>query len=108
MTLSFPSCSLFPSRSSNVYSTSPLPQPAAVIVENTFLDMPSLVPHFVKPLAFLTFLLHQIWPSAERLATVPGDLPMLFLSGGKDEIVPKQQMADVRRALSPFSCPAMM
>lgn len=42
----------------------------------------------VMPYAkFLTPLCHEIWPSEEMLPQV-GDIPILFMSGLKDEIVP--------------------
>lgn len=36
---------------------------------------------------FLTPLCHEVWPSEEMLPQVSG-IPILFLSGLKDEIVP--------------------
>ena len=70
--------------------------PAALILENTFLSVKSLIPHLVAPLAFLDFLLHQHWNSAERLATLPADIPILFLAGEIDEVVPPSQMVALK------------
>ncbi|TNY22842.1 Alpha/Beta hydrolase protein [Rhodotorula diobovata] len=64
-----------------------------LIIENTFLSLPKLVPHvlpFLRP--FVPFLLHQIWPSERYIATLPGDFPVLFLAGSRDELVEPGQM----------------
>ncbi|GAA6054362.1 hypothetical protein JCM3770_003337 [Rhodotorula araucariae] len=64
-----------------------------LIIENTFLSLPNLVPHvlpFLRP--FVPFLLHQIWPSERYIATLPEDLPVLFLAGSRDELVEPGQM----------------
>ncbi|KAL7418130.1 alpha/beta-hydrolase [Mrakia frigida] len=71
--------------------------PAALILENTFLSIPSLIPHLIPNLSFLSFLVHQIWPSQDKLALLPADLPILLLSGEKDEIVPKIQMETLQK-----------
>ena len=39
------------------------------------------------PAKYLTRLCHQIWPSEDVLPKIT-DVPVLFLSGLKDEIVP--------------------
>ncbi|GAA5892401.1 hypothetical protein JCM8208_005812 [Rhodotorula glutinis] len=64
-----------------------------LIIENTFLSLPKLVPHvlpFLRP--FVPFLLHQIWPSEEYIRALPDDFPVLFLAGSRDELVEPGQM----------------
>ncbi|GAA5836507.1 hypothetical protein JCM9279_000410 [Rhodotorula babjevae] len=64
-----------------------------LIIENTFLSLPKLVPHilpFLRP--FVPFLLHQIWPSEQYIKTLPDDFPVLFLAGSRDELVEPGQM----------------
>ncbi|CED84403.1 Predicted alpha/beta hydrolase BEM46 [Phaffia rhodozyma] len=65
----------------------------ALILENTFTSIPALIPSLIPPLASLTFLIHQTWESSgKRIGELPGEMPILFLSGRKDEIVPKEEM----------------
>ncbi|GAA5909406.1 alpha/beta hydrolase [Sporobolomyces salmoneus] len=69
-----------------------------LIVENTFLSLPKLVPHvlpFLSP--FVPFLLHQIWPSEQYISTLPKDFPVLFLAGSRDELVEPGQMRELFR-----------
>ncbi|GAA6008960.1 uncharacterized protein JCM10292_006577 [Rhodotorula paludigena] len=70
-----------------------------LIIENTFLSLPKLVPHilpFVRP--FVPFLLHQIWRSESAIASLPSDFPVLMLAGKRDELVEPGQMKGLRRA----------
>lgn len=60
---------------------------AGLILENTFLSMRKLIPSVIPPAKYLAYLCHQVWPSESRIATIH-DIPVLFLSGLKDEIVP--------------------
>ncbi|KAK9763514.1 bem46 protein, variant [Basidiobolus ranarum] len=63
----------------------------AMILENTFLSLPKLVPSlfpFLRPVAFLC---HQKWNSEEAIVRIT-KTPILFLSGKRDEIVPPQHM----------------
>ncbi|KAK9332579.1 Alpha/Beta hydrolase protein [Lipomyces starkeyi] len=64
---------------------------AGLIVENTFRSIPSLIPMVLPIAQYFTFLCHQIWPSEKLLLKIK-KLPILFLSGEKDEIVPPVQM----------------
>ncbi|KAK9483859.1 Alpha/Beta hydrolase protein [Lipomyces starkeyi] len=64
---------------------------AGLIVENTFRSIPSLIPMVLPIAQYFTFLCHQIWPS-EKFVLKIKKLPILFLSGEKDEIVPPVQM----------------
>ncbi|CAG8786146.1 10313_t:CDS:2, partial [Dentiscutata erythropus] len=63
----------------------------ALIIENTFLSIPKVIPHIAPKLRYLTFLCSEIWPS-ESYITKLQTIPILFLSGLKDEVVPPQHM----------------
>ena len=74
-----------------------------MVLENTFLSIKKMIPRSVTnsmnqntinvmhsafpPARFLAPLCHQVWPSEETLPKVT-DVPILFISGLKDEIVP--------------------
>jgi len=60
---------------------------AGLILENTFLSIRSLIPSILPPARYLAGLCHQVWPSEEALPKIK-NIPILFLSGLKDEIVP--------------------
>lgn len=60
----------------------------ALILENTFLSLPSLIPHALPILSPFSFLCHQKWDSASKISLIPASTPMLLLSGLQDEIVP--------------------
>lgn len=60
---------------------------AGMILENTFLSMRKLIPSVIPPAKYLTLLCHQVWPSDSILPTI-NKVPVLFLSGLQDEIVP--------------------
>lgn len=79
----------------------------AIVLENTFLSLPKLIPHVMPWIGWASMLCHQKWESEERLremvATVKLDkkasLPhMLFLSGAIDELVPPLHMQTLHRA----------
>ncbi|OAL53192.1 BEM46 family protein-like protein [Pyrenochaeta sp. DS3sAY3a] len=65
---------------------------AAIILENTFTSIKKLIPSAFPPARFLAPLCHQIWPSEETLPQIT-KIPILFLSGLKDEIVPPSHMS---------------
>jgi len=66
---------------------------AAVILENTFLSIRKLIPTVMPPAKFIVSFCHQRWDSEESLAKVSDkDVPILFLSGLRDEIVPPAMM----------------
>jgi abhydrolase domain-containing protein 13 len=65
---------------------------AGVILENTFTSIRKLIPTAFPPAKFIARLCHQLWPSEEILPKITADIPMLFLSGLKDEIVPAPMM----------------
>lgn len=58
-----------------------------LILENTFLSMRSLIPSVIPPAKYLTLLCHQLWPSEALIGAIT-EVPILFLSGLQDEIVP--------------------
>ncbi|OAL06787.1 alpha/beta-hydrolase [Phaeosphaeriaceae sp. SRC1lsM3a] len=65
---------------------------AGVILENTFTSLKKLIPTAFPPARFLAPLCHQIWPSEATLPQIT-DIPILFLSGLKDEIIPPSHMS---------------
>ncbi|KAF2877810.1 BEM46 family protein-like protein [Massariosphaeria phaeospora] len=65
---------------------------AGIILENTFTSIRKLIPTAFPPARYLTPLCHQLWPSEETLPQIRG-IPILFLSGLKDEIIPPSHMA---------------
>ncbi|KAF9932758.1 hypothetical protein FBU30_007408 [Linnemannia zychae] len=71
---------------------------SGLIVENTFLSLPKVIPHVLPMLTKVVFLCHQIWNS-ERMIRQITRLPVLFLSGRKDELVPPSHMRELYRLL---------
>ncbi|KAH7338290.1 Alpha/Beta hydrolase protein [Rhizoctonia solani] len=65
---------------------------AALIVENTFMTLPSLIPTVLPVAAPLAFLCHQLWDSASAARKLPKSVPVLLLSGSQDELVPPSQV----------------
>ncbi|CAN6626821.1 hypothetical protein TRVA0_011S00518 [Trichomonascus vanleenenianus] len=63
-----------------------------IILENTFLSIPRLVPTVLPVLAPLTFLCTEKWESEGLVAKIDQGVPMLFLSGAQDELVPPSHM----------------
>jgi fermentation-respiration switch protein FrsA (DUF1100 family) len=68
---------------------------AGLILENTFTNLPRLVPHALPLLSPLTFLCHQKWDSASKIPLIPKSTPILMLSGVQDEVVPRQHMQEL-------------
>ncbi|CAG8697206.1 7006_t:CDS:2, partial [Acaulospora morrowiae] len=64
---------------------------SGMILENTFLSIPKVIPHVMPALRYLTFLCHQIWPSEKYIQQI-AHTPILFLSGKRDELVPPFHM----------------
>jgi hypothetical protein len=62
-----------------------------LVLENTFLSMRKLIPSIIPPARYLTMLCHQVWPSDTFLPSIT-EIPILFISGLKDEIVPPSHM----------------
>jgi len=66
---------------------------AAVILENTFLSIRKMIPAVMPAAKYLTPFCHQRWDSESTLAKVKDkSIPILFLSGARDEIVPASMM----------------
>ncbi|KZT06618.1 alpha/beta-hydrolase [Laetiporus sulphureus 93-53] len=64
----------------------------ALILENTFLSLPRLVPTAFPILGPLSFLCHQKWDSVSKVPLIPREMPILMLSGVCDEVVPREHM----------------
>ncbi|PKC09272.1 alpha/beta-hydrolase [Rhizophagus irregularis] len=65
---------------------------SALIIENTFLSI--LIPHLIPKFSFLryfSFLCWQNWRSENSIQKIKF-IPILFLSGTKDEIIPQEHM----------------
>ena len=58
-----------------------------LILENTFLSIAKMIPNVMPAARYLTFLCHENWKNEVRLPEIT-DVPILFLSGLQDEIVP--------------------
>jgi len=67
---------------------------AGLILENTFTSIRKLIPSAFPPARYIARLCHQYWPSEEMLPQIT-DVPILFLSGLKDEIVPASHMSQL-------------
>ncbi|KAF2014690.1 BEM46 family protein-like protein [Aaosphaeria arxii CBS 175.79] len=65
---------------------------SGIILENTFTSLRKLIPTAFPPAKYLAPLCHQVWPSEDVLPRIT-KVPVLFLSGLKDEIVPASHMA---------------
>jgi len=62
-----------------------------LILENTFLSLKKMIPAAFPPARYLAPLCHQLWDSEVALPHI-SDIPILFISGLKDEIVPPSHM----------------
>ena len=67
----------------------------ALILENTFLSLPRLVPSALPVLGPFAFLCHQKWDSASKVPLIPAETPMLLLSSVQDEVVPREHMQEL-------------
>jgi abhydrolase domain-containing protein 13 len=66
---------------------------AGVILENTFTSIRKLIPSVMPPAKFIASWCHQRWTSDEYMAKITNkNIPFLFLSGLRDEIVPPFMM----------------
>ncbi|KAH8096849.1 alpha/beta-hydrolase [Cristinia sonorae] len=64
----------------------------ALVLENTFLSLPRLVPTALPVLGPFAFLCHQKWDSASKIHLIPRKTPILMLSGARDEVIPREHM----------------
>ncbi|KAJ5247274.1 hypothetical protein N7468_002257, partial [Penicillium chermesinum] len=67
---------------------------AGLILENTFLSIRKLIPSIIPPARYIARFCHQNWGSEDMLPKIT-KIPILFLSGLKDEIVPPSHMAQL-------------
>ncbi|KAJ5204271.1 uncharacterized protein N7498_005150 [Penicillium cinerascens] len=65
-----------------------------LILENTFLSIRKLIPNIFPPARYIARLCHQYWTSEEVLPKIT-KVPILFLSGLKDELVPPSNMTQL-------------
>ncbi|KZV99318.1 YNL320W-like protein [Exidia glandulosa HHB12029] len=65
---------------------------SALILENTFLSIPKMIPAVLPALAPFSVFCMQKWNSERAITLVPPSVPMLFLSGLQDEVVPCSHM----------------
>jgi len=68
---------------------------AALIVENTFMSLPRLIPSAMPWLGPFSFLCHQKWESYLKAPKLPPTMPVLMLGGARDEVVPRSQMQEL-------------
>ncbi|TFK23981.1 BEM46 family protein [Coprinopsis marcescibilis] len=73
---------------------------SALILENTFTSLPSLIPHALPVLSSVSFLCHQKWDSINKIPLIPATTPILMLSGMQDEVVPKEHMRALWEAVA--------
>jgi abhydrolase domain-containing protein 13 len=74
---------------------------AGVILENTFTSIRKLIPSVMPPAKYIASWCHQKWSSDETILKMTNtDIPILFLSGLRDEIVPSHMMKTLYQ-----SCP---
>lgn len=67
-------------------------QISGLILENTFLNIPKVIPHIFPFLSPVSFLCSEIWNSEDEVKKISPNIPCLFLSGLEDEIVPPVHM----------------
>ncbi|CEO58747.1 Putative BEM46 family protein [Penicillium brasilianum] len=65
-----------------------------LILENTFLSIRKLIPSVFPPARYLARLCHQYWISEDVIPKI-SKVPILFLSGLKDELVPPSNMTQL-------------
>ncbi|KAI8319145.1 alpha/beta-hydrolase [Martensiomyces pterosporus] len=67
------------------------PEFAGLMLENTFLSIPKLIPSVMPILKYVTFLASEKWESEKTIRKV-SKVPILFLSGLQDDLIPPPQM----------------
>ncbi|KAF2863555.1 alpha/beta-hydrolase [Piedraia hortae CBS 480.64] len=67
-----------------------------LVLENTFLSIPKMVPNVLPAARFLTPLCTERWDS-ERIIPTITKIPILFLSALRDEIIPPAHMKQLYR-----------
>ncbi|KAK6516365.1 hypothetical protein TWF506_006274 [Arthrobotrys conoides] len=66
-------------------------QLSGLILENTFTSMREVIPNVFPPAKYVARLCHQVWPSIDVIPKIK-KIPILFLSGLQDELVPPSHM----------------
>ncbi|SJL01023.1 related to S.pombe Bem46 protein [Armillaria ostoyae] len=66
----------------------------ALIIENTFLSIPTVVRE-LPLIRYFTFFVHQKWDSASKISSIPRTTPILMLSGKRDQVVPEKHMHEL-------------
>lgn len=67
-----------------------------LILENTFLSIPLLIPRIVPVLKPFAFLCNQRWNSYQLIPQIPQKI--LFLAGKRDELIPPEHMKKLHLA----------
>lgn len=67
-----------------------------LILENTFLSIAKMIPSALPIAKYLTPLCHEYWKSEDMIPQIT-DVPILLLSGLRDEIVPPAHMKELLR-----------
>ncbi|KAJ5902245.1 hypothetical protein N7495_002773 [Penicillium taxi] len=67
---------------------------AGLILENTFLSIRKMIPSVFPPARYIARLCHQYWTSEEVIPKIT-EVPILFLSGLKDDLVPPSHMTQL-------------
>jgi len=67
----------------------------ALIIENTFLSLPRLIPTAMPWLGPFSFLCHEKWESYLKAPKLPPMIPVLMLGGARDDVVPRSQMQEL-------------
>ncbi|KAF8460553.1 Alpha/Beta hydrolase protein [Russula ochroleuca] len=67
----------------------------ALVIENTFMSLPRLIPSAMPWLGPFSFLCHQKWESYLKAPKLPPGMPVLMLGGARDEVVPRSQMQEL-------------
>ncbi|KAK6536089.1 hypothetical protein TWF281_000335 [Arthrobotrys megalospora] len=66
-------------------------QLSGLMLENTFTSMRDVIPNVFPPAKYVTRLCHQVWASEDVIPKIT-KVPILFLSGLQDELVPPSHM----------------
>lgn len=61
---------------------------AGLILENTFLSIPKLAPSVIPYTSWITRFLTERWESDRLIDKINADLPVLFMAGARDELIP--------------------
>ncbi|KAK0261688.1 bem46 protein, variant [Friedmanniomyces endolithicus] len=67
-----------------------------LVLENTFLSIAKMIPSVMPIARFLTPLCHEYWRSEDMIPQIT-DIPVLFISGLQDEMVPPAHMKELLR-----------